>query len=352
MGHTFEIEVADREFVRDALTAEERGVLAVALADYVSAADAIVTAPGGPVVVTSISPPRARYPENVTITGSGFSGRAGQNEVNIGGFFAAIVSESTTQLVVQMPFFLSVVDDYLSEVSVENLTHGTVGYGWLWVKDSTLNVAAHEPAENAPGEDEESEDDRPDYCEAQDIERLLTLIEFVMRDTTVDAGDVVSRDDAGLAGVTGGKTGQVLVVDPTADPGLAWKWEVDMTLPYGRAIVANPGAAVMLVANGHQDSVSSSTNTRSYAPMTCKVDLLWLLCKTAGATDTISRIRLIENGSLVLYDSGAVLSLGNNGVHRVVLDVTTTAGRDLEFEVTKTGTTDTFKVVGGVRLRL
>lgn len=349
----FDIEIVDRTFVRDRVEVVERGVLTVSLADYVSVADKVAWSPGSPIVITSIDPPRARYPEHITINGSGFSARAGQNEVNIGGQFAAIIAESATQLTVQLPFILSIVDDWLPEVEVINLTHDTRGYAWLWVKDSLANVAAYEPGESTPGRDEMPNDDRPDYAEAQDFERLVSLIEFIARDNVPAAGDVVSRDDVGLWGVTNGKPGQLLVVDPTAVPGLAFKWAADMILPFGGTIAASPGGPVNMVANGHQDSTVSGTNTRNYIPFTCRIDCIWLLVKTAGVSaDRIDRIRLIENGVTVRYDSGAGLALGNNAVHRVELDVAATGERDLELEVTKTGTTDSFKLVGGVRLRL
>lgn len=348
----FDIEIVDRTFVRDRVEVVERGVLAVDLADYVSVADKVAWVPGSPIVITSIDPPRARYPENIVINGSGFSARAGENEVNISGSFAAIVSESATQLTVQLPFFLSIADDFLAEVEVINLTHDTRGYAWLWVKDSLASVAAYSAGPTEPSTSEMPNDDRPDFAEAQDFERLLSLIEFVSRDTTDEAGDVISRDDVGLWGVQGGKPGQILIVDPTAVPGLAFKWAADMILSFGGSIVANPGGVVNLVANGHQDSTVSGTNTRNYIPFTCRIDLLWVLIKFSGATDRIDRIRLIENGVTVRYDSGAGLALGNNAVHRVELDVAGTGEKDLELEITKTGTTDSVKLVGGVRLRL
>ena len=364
MGNTFEVSIHDHDYVTDSVEVTKRGTIDVTIADRVSVSDKVVVSPA-PIVITDISPPRARAFETITITGTGF-GPAGRNEVFISGSGATIISESPTQLQVEVPFIFTIVTDFQAPVQCQRIGEdASAGYSALWIKATVAAMAGYTLEGATPDPAETSDDDEPEVAEAKDWERLVTLLDQVHKDNTLTAGDVLARSADGLDGVTLDDRfrlphpGQMLKVDPSAagnpGPGLTWAWGTDMVMPFGGSLVANPGAAVKLPANGHQDSTvaGSPANTRSYLTQAAQVNLLWLLIKFSGATDRIDRIRLLRGtGPTVVYDSGAGLALGNNAVHVAVLDVSIASGQFLEVEVTKTGTTDTVKLVGGVRFRL
>lgn len=355
MGYTFDVEIHDDLFVRDAVATVKTGVQAVVVSDRVTVSDRVVTVPG-PVTITAITPPRARGDQSVVITGTGFSGRAGQNEVRIGGFSSTITAESATSITATMPFLFTIVGDFMTNVEVENLTNASVGHTWMWAKPATVaETGAYEISEQEPGTGEDPTAEEADVVEAQDFERLVSMIEFILRDTSPEAGDVPAHDGTGLAGVVDGEPGQSLVADPAEATGLRWGWETDIFLPFGGAISANPGAPVFMVAGGHQAAGVSGTNTRMQVPMAGTIDLLSLNLLWAGvSTNDIDRVRVLKNGASA-YDSGAGLNIGKGGVppyYIAELSIAVFEGDYVEIEVTKEGTTDTYQIVGGLRLRV
>jgi len=354
VGHTFEVEIHDDAFVRDGVAVAKTGVHAVVVSDVISVSDRVVTTPG-PVTITAITPPRARGDESVVITGTGFSGRAGQNAVRIGGFSCTITAESATSITATMPFLFTIVGDFMTDVEVENLTNAGVGHAWMWAKPATVaETGAYEVSEQEPGTGEDPTAEAADLVEAQDFERLVSMIEFILRDATPEAGDVPAHDGAGLVGVVDGEPGQALVVDPAEDTGLRWGWETDLTLPFGGAIAANPGAPVFMVASGHPASGVSGTNTRMTVPLAGTIDLIFLSLVWSGiSTNDIDRVRILKNG-VQAYDSGAGLNIGRGSLLTFEAEPNfTVAAQDyLEIEVTKEGTLDTYQIVGGLRLRV
>lgn len=354
MGYTFDVSVADVVFVRDAATPLKRGLQAVVLSDVVSVADKTTTVPAIP-VITGIAPPRARSGESVTITGTGFSERAGQNEVRIATEVCTITAESATSITITVPAVFALTGDDLRDVAVENLTQGTTGYSWLWLKPPVADLAGMKLIGLTPGQREDPNAADPERGEAQDFDRLATLEEFLVLDTVAAAGDVVARDDVGLAGVVSGHPGQVLVSDAAENTHLRWGWELDVTLPFG-GIVTAAQTDTKLLANGNQDSVTSgATNTRHYVAVAGRVDLLWLMIHMLTLSDTIDRIRIVKNGTTTVYDTGAGAAIGNatfTVFTAADLAIDVVVGDYLEVRITKSAGGDDFHNVGGMRLRL
>lgn len=346
-----DIELADTIFVTDAVAVAKTGLQAIELSDVIAIEDRIEWTPG-PIAVLSVSPPRARAGDNVIITGTGFSPRAGQNRVRVSGTNAAIVAESSTSITFTVPSIpFSIVTDILVDVVAENFTSNHTANSYLWIKPATADLAGYRVAATVPDLAEDPNLEDPPTADGQDFERLLTLIDFPTLDVLPVAGDVAARDATGLAAVTGGHDGQVLHVDPAAPTVVAWAWETDLVIPYGRSIVANPGGGgvALAVAHGSQNATLSSTNSRGFVDLAGRIRTVWVLAKNAGATDHITLIRILKNGAQV-HTSGAI-ALAGDDAYTADVDIAVAAGDYLEIEATKAGTTDPVKIVGGLRIR-
>lgn len=354
---TIEVTIADHVFVKDGITPLKRGLHAVQIFDVVSVGDRIVTRWPGNVTITSVTPPRFRNGDSVTIVGTGFSPHAGGNQVRFAGSAGTITAESETSITVTAPFILGFVNDTITGIDVQNLQQDAptgVGSAYCWVKPPAADIASDFPPGQTPGPHEVPDEDDPSIGDARDYERLMALIEFVTRSNLLAAGDVLSRDSTGLAGVTDGLAGQVLEALASEATGLRWAWALDLCFWYGLAMVANPGAAVRMVAMGDQNATvtGSPANSRQTCPHAGRVDAVWVLVKNAGATDTLDRVRVLRSGTSV-HDSGTGLGLANNASYRAELSgITVSEDQYLEIELTKTGTTDPIKFMGGVRVRV
>lgn len=350
-----EVNISDHVFVRDTVTPLKRGLHEVQIHDVISVGDRIVTRWPGSVTITSVTPPRFRDGDSVTIVGTGFSARAGFNEVRFGGMAGTITAESETSITVTVPFLLAFVNDTITSIDVENLQQDgsvAVGSAYCWSKPPATTIASANPPGQVPGPNEDPNVDDPAIGDARDYERLLALIEFVTRSNLLETGDVMSRAVDGLEPVTDGLAGQVLECLASEATGLRWAWALDLCLWYGLAMVANPGAAVRMVAMGDQNATvaGSPANSRATVPHAGRVDAVWVLVKNAGATDTLDRVRVLRSNT-VLHDSGTGLARANNGSYIAELSFSVSEDQYLEIELTKTGTTDPIKLMAGLRVR-
>lgn len=349
----FRVTILDEVEVTDAVSREPNRI-DILVSDVIAISDRI-TFPRR-IAIESIEAPRGRDADVILIHGQGFSVDPTNNRVTFSGFAGTVTAATESQLTVTVPFTVAFLCDFFVTVTAETPPWSGVQASRRWWSklDPETDLADQVLVLERPGPSEDVETDRPSYADATDWARLLTVVEFLLRDVQKEAGGIATRDDTGLVpvqernAVDYGKDGQVLVVDPAEPEGIAFGWVQDVTLPFGGRVIPNPGAPVMLRAGGC--AVGSVNTQTEHSPLANgTIDLLWLLVKRLGVTDTIDRIRLLVNGAQV-HDSGAGLGLTNNAVFRADLAVMVVATDTIEIEVTKVGVVDNFGLVGGCRI--
>lgn len=345
-GRELDAIISDTVYVTDEVIPQKIGTHDVVITDLVSVSDKLDTTPGV-VAITAVSPPRFRDTDSVTITGIGFSNRAGQNEVRLSGTSCTITAESATSITFTVGFLFSIVNDLLVQLEVENLTTGQMSHVWAWIKPSKTTTAAYIVVGAVPDLAEDPNADAAAMAEAQDFERLMTLVDALMRDQTPVAGDILARNSDGVAGVTGGSDGMCLEVDPAQDTNLRWRWCADLVLAYGGTTSA--AGVFTLIMNGSM--AHTVGGTRHYVADSGIITVLWLRAKRLSGTDTWTLLRILVNG-VQQYSSGAI-SLTTDVAHVADgLNIPVVAGDYIEVEATKTGATGFHQLVGGVGVRV
>ena len=349
---TWEVEVFEEAIaIVDSVAIEPRR-FDIMIADEIAIADR-VTEPLA-IAIDEVDPPRGRAGDSVAIRGRGFSAVIANNTVTLASFPATVTAASEVELTVTVPAVAGIADDahLLWEVTVA----GRVAERKWWAKlDPASDLADRRPGASIPQEDEDPDDVDPSRFTATAWNRLATLLEFVLFDQ-----ELLTHDGTGLA--TPGERnapdspaaapfpGQALVVDPAAASSLAWGWSADVTIPYGGTI--DPGeATVELLAGGDPtEDAGGGSGTKQGAPADGEVDLAWFHIVRDTGTDTIDRVRILADGSPI-YDSGTGLALGDGATYaEEVTGASVSKDEELEIEVSRTGSTSTFKLVGGLRL--
>lgn len=345
-GRELDALISDTVYVSDSVEATKIGIHDVGITDHVSVSDKVDTTPGV-ISITNVSPPRFRDGDSVTITGTGFSNRSGQNRVFLSGTSCTITAESATSITFTVGFLFGVVNDLLVQLEVANFTNNATTHVWAWIKATKAQVAAMVIVGAVSDDAEDPNTETPALAEAKDFERLMTLVDALMRDQTPVAGDILARNSDGVAGVTDGSDGMCLEVDPTADTNLRWRWCADLVLPFGGNVTA--AGAYMLVMAGSQ--AHTTGGTRHYVADAGVITVLWLRAKRQTGTDTWTLIRILVNGAQQ-YSSGAI-SLTTDVAHVADgLNIPVAAGDYIEVEATKTGATGVHGLVGGVGVRV
>ena len=357
----FHVTILEPLELGDSLEVEPRR-FDVMLADVVAIAERLElpTRPG----ISSVSPPRGRAADDVTILGVGFNPTPSRNIVRIIGQSCAIVSATETQLVVTPPFLMLFVTDTAVPLSVENLMMPGLEAWETYQSTADADTIADRTTENAepgPFGSPSSEEEDPERPQAQDWNRLGSMLDLILgHEATNEPGDVLVADGSGLAVLGGanpdlgnaapnGYQGQVLVADPAAALGVRFGLALDVSLPFGGSLAAS--AAALLVAGGSQAAAVGGANTTASAPTRGELNLVHLFCDRISGTDTIDRVRVLVGGAPV-FDSGAGLGLGANAVYSQELAEAIAVGGEVELEATKLGATGTIQVVGGVRMEL
>lgn len=302
------------------------------------------------VTITSITPPRGRDFDRVTIAGTGFSTNPAQNNVLADGNACSVVSCTATEIVADLPSFLN--RDAFVVISVER-TDGApedqATYRW-WVKPALSEMGAERIPGQVPGPGEDVDVRQADVAEAKDYEAAASLAEFLAQEVLAYKGDLFAHDGTGITRHPAGGTGEALEAQPAADTGLAWsKPDRTITLPWGRLVAAGENTLLAMVANGDASATSTTTGEHGVA-VDGKVDALWVLCEEEASTDTLDQVTLTRNG-VTIHDSGTGLARTQDGSYRITgLALNVTAGDRLELRAKKLGTLAAMRLIGGVRI--
>lgn len=303
------------------------------------------------VTITSITPPRGRAADRVTIAGTGFvASPAADNLVTADGNACTLVSATATQLVVDLPSFTN--RDGFIAIMVEidgGEPEDQAIYHW-WAKPNLDEMADVDVPGQVPGPGEDVDTRQADVAGAKDFEAAATLAEYLAREVLAYKGDLFTHDGTGIVRFPAGGTGEALEARPLNDQGLAWsKPEHTLMLPWGRLVASGENTLLAMVANG--DATATATTTGEHGvPIDGMVDALWVLCEEEASTDTLDQVTLTKNG-VTVHDSGTGLARAQDGSYRTsALTVNVTAGDRLELRAKKLGTAALMRLIGGVRI--
>jgi len=275
------------------------------------------------VAIDRIEPARGRAGDIVTFYGSGFS----SDPTEISAAFAQIECpggpqpspyiRSETQLSFEVPS--GIPEGETIEASIQradNLESDSVA--WL-----ALPPLADMPTWSVPGqvpgrnERANLEVVIPDSPQAKDYERLVTLIEYLLRNVVTQEGALLTSDGSGIVPLAPGLERQLLTADSDATAGLAWKQhERHLMLRWGKERDSGGTNDGGMVANG-DPSETSTTSGEHGCPFDGVVEQIGVLVSqrvTPPSTSLLDQVTLAVNG-VVVYDSGAGLALDVNGSH-------------------------------------
>lgn len=347
------VQIADQVEVSDVVTRTPSRI-DILIQDVIAISDRVILP--RMTAIDSIEPARVRAGDSVVISGQGFATSIANNRVTFNGFVATITAAAEDSLTVTVPALVAFTENGYATVEVETPPLSLVkGRARAWVKWSTIEEEADEtlPIQTADRREVLSSDS-PQIAEAEDYNRLLTLVEHSqLGGAEGSAGGFKSRDTVGLVGVPRrnepdniSEGGESLVVDP-AQPGLvALGWQLDDILGYGGTFAAAASGNAFLRANGTPDGVLNLVETEQVAMLDGVVDLIWFLVK--AGTDVINLTNLFVNGGSVFSDG---TSIGNDAVASFKPNWPVSKGDRIELRVTKLGTNAIMRIVGGIRVR-
>lgn len=302
------------------------------------------------VTITSITPPRGRDFDRVTIAGTGFSTNPANNLVLADGNSCSVVSCTATEIVADLPSFTN--RDAFVVISVERTDGSPEDQATLlwWVKTALTEMGDVSIPGQVPGPGEDVNTRQADVAEAKDYEAAATLGEFLGQEVALYKGDLLTHDGTGIVRHQAGGTGEALEAQPSTGTGLAWsKPERTITLPWGRLVASGENTLLAMVANGDASATSTTTGEHGVA-VDGKVDALWVLCEEESSTDTLDQVTLAKNG-VTIHDSGTGLARAQDGSYRITgLALNVTAGDRLELRAKKLGTLALMRLIGGVRI--
>ena len=364
---TYHVELADVAEVTDELAAERSqvaGEIHVELADAVAAADVLeaLLFDGLVHTVTSVSPERGRAGDTITIEGTGFS--AANNNVRLDNTACTILSQSRTKIVITQPTTFNVTEGF-AVLQVNNFDNNRFSEVPFWIRAAIADLETRRLPDQEPGPEEFAAGapaaggtgavvDSPTRAEARMWERMATMVDFLLRDTLTEPGDIYVRSAAGLAKLDGAvgneEPGQRLVSDSAQAEGVRWGRLADLDLPYGLQLAAGTTSGTSMIASG----VNTDTGSNIFwiAARAGTIDAAYAYQQSSVSnTDRLDRVRILVN-AVEQYDSGTGLAIAHKGRHFVSgLSIAVAVGDRVELEVTKTGTSETMDLLGAVRMR-
>lgn len=304
-----------------------------------------------PVAISTLGLNRVRRTDpapQLTVNGTGFS--AANNSVFVSGSLAAIVAQGATQITFNLPapFSLNVFDVrsiHVPILVVNNDTGETSTEAWTWIKADPVEVADERIDTAIPGPFEiTSAPEVPDRFEARDMQRLAALVESLTVD--VQAGNVLAWDGAKLAepaGLKGSGGGQILRVDLAEPTGLAWAFNVDAFLKFGRSLAASQVSN--LIACQSQLAFPGAAGDENFALDDGTLDLISLKGRASGG-GTVVLVRVLVDG-VQQYTSGAISVIN----YSQAISVAVTKGQRIQLQVSAGPVAlSSIALTGGIRL--
>ena len=263
-------------------------------------------------VITSMSPPRGRAADTLTITGTGF-GLSG-NTVTIGGVAASVVTENTTVVTVTVPGGIP-VDDWAVVVLTSGEDASVATRQW-WGKATIASLQSFSMAFQPPGDLEDwgavASEEHDREFEARDIETMHELLQLIPLDLLPSVGNLVGRGAAVLGTVNPGATHDLVTLDHS-DSGIKIRARRLATLTWGRQLQLGETTEQLLSANGTR-LLASSIGEEQATPDGGRLIVLWVAVGKIVGGDKLDRVRLFRDG-VAGYDSGPGLALVADSVH-------------------------------------
>lgn len=357
MSLIYAVTISDQVEVADSVTRTPNR-LDVLIQDIIAISDLVVMPRG--LAVASVEPGRVRAGDSVTINGQGFATSTASNRVTFNGFVAAVTAASENQLTVTVPALIAFTENGYAEVIVESPPGSALkGRFRVWAKWSTAEEEADELLPLQLAQRNEDADDRPRFAEAEDFNKLQSLIEYSQTGGAEEqgGGGFKSRGTIGIAGAPklnppnlelAGGGGESLVIDPSQPGLLALSWRMDDVLAFGGLFQSANTGFFFLIANAEtEDSVSAGVEIEQVAMLDGVVDLVWFLVK-AGGGDVITDTELHVGGVSVFSDPS---NFGNNSVASLRPGVSVSKGDRIRLRLSKSGAAAQLRIVGGVRVR-
>lgn len=305
-----------------------------------------------PLKITNVTPPRFRALDLITVQGLGFAPASlGVNTVLIDGEEAVIQSQSETAITVEVPS--GIAEDVFVAVQVQRTdTFDADASPWFSKASSAdMGSQAAEPPGAVPGADEASALTLSiqDTFQAQDYERLVTYLQFLLFHVLTTVGDLYAHSGAGfMQRFAKGSAGQVLRADTTQALGLLWSTAPARRVhhSYGKKILANNSNNGVMVANGNADATSLLYGQHG-AGQAGTLDRVVVRVLEFTAGDTLDRVRILQNGVNV-HDSGT--GLGLTTFYAASPAIVVVATDLLQLEATKAGTNGIMRLRGSLSL--
>ena len=348
------VAIQDQVDVSDVVTREPNRI-DVLIQDVIAVSDLVVLP--RMTAIDSFEPAHIRAGDSVVIKGQGFATSTGQNAVTFNGFAATVTAAAEDELTVTAPGLLAFTENGYAIVEVASPPgNATKGRAHIWVKWSTIEEEADEilPLQEAD-RNEVIGVDRPRLAEAEDFNKLQTLVEHSQTGgAEARAGGFKARDSVGLVRVSrrnapnnANTGGESLVIDPSEPGLLSFGWQLDDVLAFGGLFGAGDSGLAFLRANADANGVLNLVETEQVAMLDGVIDLVWFLVKSGGA-DFITETQLHVEGAPVFTDFN---NFGNDAVAVFRPNEPVSKGDRIELRVNKFGATVTISCVGGVRVR-
>lgn len=250
-----------------------------------------------PVRIDSITPGRGRGGDTVVIDGDGFNPVPAANLVNAAGISCNVTVASPTQLTVEINPSVQVGDSNEHiPVSVFNILDSTSDEFPWW---SSINLAdlptfVIPPAE--PGAEEVArglQNSNNAIAEAKYWERMACLLELIPNDLVNAQGSLAGMTPQGLAQVSPGLLGELLVSDPQ---GPQFRPRVPHSLGWGLQLAA-ANTALTTMAAGGIDSVLTPVATEEVVVQSGVIGVLAIYCRLS-ASSRVQQVDLLVNGAL------------------------------------------------------
>lgn len=307
------------------------------------------------VQINEVVPSRFRAGDLIAIQGFGFSPTFGQNSVAIDGIPEPIASESETEISILVPAGVS-TDRYVTiQVFRNDTLDNAFWQSWSSAELNDMRSLAVRAPGQIPGTTEAADPVRvEDVPQAQDYERLMTALEFLLVEVLEDAGDMFGSDGSGLVKipvVASWGNGLALRTDLTEPAGvdfIAISSFQRVTFGYGKQTASGNTALEEAVPN-HDGSIVSALSPAHWSPITGTVRRVAVLAAELTGADTLDQVTIEVAGSQV-YDSTTGLGLTQGQVHVASLNQSVTSGQTVELLVKKLGTEGRMIVTGKVGL--